>query len=804
MRAAMKIRRFMGIVLLLLTPFVALGVAPEKSKLETKYDKAFRAFDSGDYDEALKALDAVDKHQPDLAESLNLRGVVYMRQKKYDKAETALRKAISIEPKFWNASFNLAEIPFLRKDWQEARNRFEALVAGENQNLQPETGQLIQYKILLTFVLQGKENTVDWIMNKFASAKDSPALYYSKAALAFQHDNQKEANEWLSAAKKHFSEPLNKLYAESFYEIGWMQKPAGESRAAIEITSTTERAEHLKADAKANFEKAERAFEKHDFDGALKSLDLAEAAAPNEAAYDNLRGVILMEQGKFDEAEAVLCKAFTADPKFRDAQYNLAQIPLKKGEYAEARDRFKALFGETPGDDKNQASQLIKYKIFLTLLLDGKENEAQQLMDQFKFTGDTPALYYAHAAWEFEHGHEDDGREWVGSARKIYSPPLNVVFADSLYDLGWLEKSGAEAPPSVALAQADASPAGPTPAMRLSQAESLPALGASSPEESPATAVNSTPAPAAANSSPTVTIAPVVAVAGASGDETIPAEVVAAKSPVKTLAAKSVSQGNPAAAAPTEAQGGSSALAEIGDRMFRPGILLAGGALLAGILLLVWLVVQQTRRDLAEVPAYQSPGAPVTGSALSDEEESQPRSERNASSNFVSTGPPKLSLNLKGSEPSVHAAANGPAVSPDESTKSETESAEQVPSEPAQPAHTIIPPVLPITPTPAMAKAPLPPEEKSEVEQAALRDKQEVSSAEVAEAEAAAATPIAKSFEKTETDVEKHDSVMTGVRQPRTKSLTSRRRSQNRSPKNLNLKRSKQKRLSRRKSKPPA
>ena len=66
MRAAMKIRRFMGIVLLLLTPFVALGVAPEKSKLETKYDKAFRAFDSGDYDEALKALDAVDKHQPDL------------------------------------------------------------------------------------------------------------------------------------------------------------------------------------------------------------------------------------------------------------------------------------------------------------------------------------------------------------------------------------------------------------------------------------------------------------------------------------------------------------------------------------------------------------------------------------------------------------------------------------------------------------------------------------------------------------------------------------------------------------------
>ena len=55
-----------------------------------------------------------------------------------------------------------------------------------------------------------------------------------------------------------------------------MKKPAGESRAALEITSTTERAARLKAEAKANFEKAERAFQQRDFEGALKSLDVAE------------------------------------------------------------------------------------------------------------------------------------------------------------------------------------------------------------------------------------------------------------------------------------------------------------------------------------------------------------------------------------------------------------------------------------------------------------------------------------------------------------------------------------------------
>ena len=194
-------------------------------------------------DEALATLDTIDARKPDLAESLNLRGVVYMRQGRYDEAEKTLHKALSIEPKFWNASFNLAEIPFLKKDWAEARNRFEALTADEHDGLRPETSQLIDYKILLTFVLQGKENMVDWILNKFEFSKDSPALYYSNAGIAFQHGNQKEAKEWMSAADKHFPGPLNRLYAESFYEIGWLQRPAREARPAIEISSPTRHAQ---------------------------------------------------------------------------------------------------------------------------------------------------------------------------------------------------------------------------------------------------------------------------------------------------------------------------------------------------------------------------------------------------------------------------------------------------------------------------------------------------------------------------------------------------------------------------------
>src|SRR5438445_1807084 len=118
--------------------FAADNVAPTKAELEERYNAAYRAFDSKKFSEALKQLDAIDARQPDLAASKNLRGVILMRQGKYDEAETALQEASRIDPKFWNARFNLAEIPFLKKDWAEARKRFEQLLSSGESDLAKE------------------------------------------------------------------------------------------------------------------------------------------------------------------------------------------------------------------------------------------------------------------------------------------------------------------------------------------------------------------------------------------------------------------------------------------------------------------------------------------------------------------------------------------------------------------------------------------------------------------------------------------------------------------------------------------
>src|SRR5437899_277358 len=371
-----------------------------------------------------------------------------MRQGLYDKAEAALSEARGLDQKFWNARFNLAEIPFLKKDWAEARKRFQELLTSNAAELQGRATQLIQYKILLTYLLEGNDTMVDSILAKFELSPDTPAVHYANAAISLQGQNIPEAKSWMAAAEKNFSSQLNKLFAESLYEIGWLQKQPGQQRPAVQLLSPEERTSKTKAVAKTQFEQALQAHEQRDFDSAARLAEQADTAEPNQPQVLNLRGAILLEQQKYDEAEGFFKQTLKADPKFREAQFNLADVPFRNKDYAKARDRFQALLKQTPGGDKNQAAQLINFKVFLTYLLEGKDSRAQKLMEQFQFSGDTPALYYAEAAWEFQHDNVDKANDWITSARKIYPSASNTLYAGGFYDLGWLKSAMAVSSPT--------------------------------------------------------------------------------------------------------------------------------------------------------------------------------------------------------------------------------------------------------------------------------------------------------------------------------------------------------------------
>ncbi|HEV3244245.1 MAG TPA: tetratricopeptide repeat protein [Chthoniobacterales bacterium] len=700
----MKIRKIAAVAVLVLGSLAADNVAPSKAELEAMYDKAFRAFDANNFPEALKELDAIDARQPDLAESQNLRGVIMMRQGIYDKAEAALHEALRIDSKFWNARFNLAEIPFLRKDWAEARNRFQELLSSNASELQGEATQLIQYKILLTYLLEGKENMVDSILAKFELSPDTPAVHYANAAIALQQNKTNEAKDWMAQAEKNFSPQLNKLFAESLYEVGWLQKQAGQARAALELTTAAERAAKGKAFARSRVEQARQAYQQRDFVAARKFIDDADAADPNQPATLNLRGEILLEQKQFDQAEAEFKKALKADSKFRQAQFNLALVPLKKKDYATARDRFEALLSKVPGGDKSEAAQLIKFNVYMTWLLESKDSRAQKLMEQFQFTGDTPALYYAQAAWEFKHNNPTKATDWITSAKKIYSPALNVVFADSFYDLGWMQSPAlatspapaAEAATALAEAQSESSPAiepSPIPGAAAAKGKAAeaktktaaaPAIAgmeatAPKPEEAAAsTAITESsgaaPGSLAAGSparpdeiptSPAPNFSPVVetpvAAAGApASSAAVPSTrqepAVAQSQPAKAPAPPVAPAKAPVVAAATPATALAPAhVGEVSRGKFEIGNLFAAILVLAGIGVIGWVVVFEIRRRGIHFPSFRR-AAPATGPQLEGMEYAPAAPKEMKVMPRLSGGPRRVSLKLKASEPSLRRA----------------------------------------------------------------------------------------------------------------------------------------------------
>ena len=668
----MRIWKIAAIAALGLSSFAADNVAPTKAELEEMYNTAYRAFDAGKFPEALKQLDAIDARQPDLAASKNLRGVILMRQGNYDQAEAALTEASRIDPKFWNARFNLAEIPFLKKDWAEARKRFEQLLSTGQSDLAKEASQLIQYKILLTYLMEGKSNMVDSILAKLELSPDTPAVDYVKAAVALQQKNESEAKDWMTAAEKNYSPQLNKLFVESLYEIGWIQKPDGQRRASLPLMTAAERTEKTKAFARSKFEQSQQAFRQRDFATALKLVDEADKADPNQPATLNLRGEILMQQGKFDDAETAFKKAAKLDPKLRDAQYNLAQIPFKKKEYAKARDRFETLYKRIPGGDKNQAAELIKFKVYMTYLMEGKESKAHSMMEEFQFTGDTPALYYAQAAWEYKHNNGQKAEDWTNSSNKIYSAALNAVFADAFYDVGWLQRpEGTTAPAvafdagNVAAAQTDGGPAvepSPIPdkgSAANNQAGSFnlaPSTGASDGGTDIASAgamanqTDLTGSPPATNSAnePLAAQSPANAGESTTASEPVTAETPASASTVSNqdqTEQQPAAQTSPPEQTKTEtapAKASSSTIAGVSSRR----LWIVGGLLLAAVVLIGVAVLPALRRYKFTVPAGSSQPEPRAETAVF-KSRTVPARASGVQGNGFAAGPRQVSLQLK-------------------------------------------------------------------------------------------------------------------------------------------------------------
>ncbi|OQW87955.1 MAG: hypothetical protein BWK72_11135 [Rhodoferax ferrireducens] len=89
-----------------------------------------------DLDKALKAIDGLEKKQPDKPLAANLRGRVLLAKRDVAGARKSFERALQIDPMFFPAVASLAGLDLADKKPQDAKARFDAVLAKDPKNAQ--------------------------------------------------------------------------------------------------------------------------------------------------------------------------------------------------------------------------------------------------------------------------------------------------------------------------------------------------------------------------------------------------------------------------------------------------------------------------------------------------------------------------------------------------------------------------------------------------------------------------------------------------------------------------------------------
>jgi tetratricopeptide (TPR) repeat protein len=173
--------------------------------------------------DALLILDELERDYPNVADIYNVRGSILLSpsMRDFEGAEKAFVRAAGLQVGALAPLFNLAEVQFVKHEWQAALDRLEAILT-DFEKVPMQVRHLILFKKAICLVkLKRVEAAEALIKEHFTFMDDTPAYYFAKAAVAFQKED-KEAQDWLNKAVTIFGEKNCLAYIDCLMEARWV------------------------------------------------------------------------------------------------------------------------------------------------------------------------------------------------------------------------------------------------------------------------------------------------------------------------------------------------------------------------------------------------------------------------------------------------------------------------------------------------------------------------------------------------------------------------------------------------------
>jgi tetratricopeptide (TPR) repeat protein len=217
---------------------------PEQKRIDyLKFvNEASRLFNQKRIFEAMAQIDEARKIFDRNVDIFNLLGSCYVEFRDFSKAREFYDKALALEPKSSVILFNLAELEFVTRNWQECLQKMNVVLP-----LLPEvniqTMRLVELKMLLCYLALDRNEEANTLANKYDPLRDdSPFYYYAQASLCYRNDDLIKAEEFLQKANRVFGNPayiapwqdtlIEFGYIASFYGGGELPKDSGASESS--------------------------------------------------------------------------------------------------------------------------------------------------------------------------------------------------------------------------------------------------------------------------------------------------------------------------------------------------------------------------------------------------------------------------------------------------------------------------------------------------------------------------------------------------------------------------------------------
>lgn len=210
----------------------ALADLEQASSMNIKPDQADMALvvfhlQRKDFSKALQAIDSIDKKLPNNPVIQNLRAAALLGTNDRTGARKALERAMAIQPDFFPAAVNLAQMDMQDKRPEAARSRFEAILAADKSSIQA----MLALAGLATAGNQDRD-AQNWLEK---AVKAAPKSLQAQQALIQFHLGKQANAQALAQAKQAAN--VNPESPDALSLLGATQLAVGDTRASIETYS---------------------------------------------------------------------------------------------------------------------------------------------------------------------------------------------------------------------------------------------------------------------------------------------------------------------------------------------------------------------------------------------------------------------------------------------------------------------------------------------------------------------------------------------------------------------------------------